>query len=196
MEIARRALPGFARAASANKTSYGFEKNDDTGQARLGPPFEVFALDSHKVKKASTPFAVTNLLAPAGEWIFPVHLQGSNRVVLIVRRLEQGWKAIYFGNGPLARELGRLHEVWPETGGTRVTLVSLTDIRSFWFTVHPRPTENLTPLNDLKLPTGQLVARPASRGATLPSAESIPKLAQALLKLESETNFPLLDGEK
>lgn len=191
-EVARKALPGLLKAAAADMKSYGFAPGDDTARAELGAPFEVFALNSASVKSYKAPVAVTNFLVPADEWIFPVQCNGSNRVVLIVRQTDKGWKAMYFGNGHLARQLGQMRDQWVPDKDAQITLVSLTDIRSFWFSVRPHLVENLTPLSDLKLPSGEVVSAPQKPLTFTPAIEVLPKLAQALQEIERQENRSLL----
>jgi hypothetical protein len=185
-EAAQRALPKLSKAASPDKKSYGFEAADDVTMARLGEPYQVFALTAAAVKAYKPSDTVSNLLIATEEWIFPVQCNGSNRVVLIVRRIDEGWKAVYFGNGVLARQLGGLRARWSGKEAKRVTLVSMTDIRSFWFSVQPESIENLSPLADVGLPSGERLRAPGETAAPTPASESLSKLAKALLEMERQ----------
>jgi hypothetical protein len=76
-----------------NEERYGFNNRDEFKRASLGIPYQEYSMQTEE---------------PTGFWRVPVTVDGENRALLRLTRVEGEWKFSGFGGAGLARELGAL----------------------------------------------------------------------------------------
>ncbi len=76
-----------------NEDRYGFNNRDEFKRARLGIPYQEYSMQTEE---------------PTGYWRVPVTVDGENRALLRLTRVDGEWKFAGFGGAGLAMELGAL----------------------------------------------------------------------------------------
>ena len=79
-------------------------------------------------------------------WFFPVIFKGEVRAMLTVELMNGAWQAVSLGKAPLARELAKVRNQWPESRGYSPKLVVVFQAGAYLFTLPRKGDSNLTPL--------------------------------------------------
>jgi hypothetical protein len=98
---------------------YGFADRGEVERAALAPPYRVWTTD-----------AQASAVAAAGEWRFPVTVDGGYRALLTVARVDGEWRAVDLGAAALSRELAALERDRGVAPGTRRVLLRLPALRA------------------------------------------------------------------
>ena len=108
LSAATNGLPVFlAHVPPQEKGLYGFAKEDDPARCHLGTPLLQHTITPASLKKAAPNAAVSSVSSDTTMWFFPVMLGSQTKALLVVDRMDTGWKAVSMGYAELARELER-----------------------------------------------------------------------------------------
>jgi hypothetical protein len=94
--FALKELPQILKFMPKNtEERYGFNNRDEFKRASLGIPYQEYSMQTEE---------------PTGFWRVPVTVDGENRALLRLIRVEGEWKFSGFGGAVLARDLGKLEK--------------------------------------------------------------------------------------
>lgn len=189
IEAAERDFPRFRDAALMSGEEYGFHPEDSRETVSLAEPVFVYHLDADAAKDLEDDFSnFSQILQPAGEWMFPVQVNGQYRTIFALRPRGDGWRGVYLGNSQLALLLQELRSVWPGTGEDRFMLISCVDPRGFFFVALDAPEPNLTPLTRMQATSGRKLDLPENLDEVFPIETTMQFLRD--LWAESEGEVP------
>ena len=149
---------------------FGFVRGDAVNMASLGTPFLLYTITPAALEQYRTGMTVASIVTPTTVWYFPVLIAGQPRVILVVDRLDNQWKAVSLGYAGLARELGALIRQWKASQGYQPMLIVVFQAKQYLFTIPEKDAYNLTRLTANKAPATdplQAIAAPANDYATL-----------------------------
>ena len=150
-------FPDFLKAAWAQKTDFGFHKNDTITSVVLDTPICVYGIDEEVSKLVRDGKPLASVIKPVGEWIFPVMVGTTYRTIFGMRIVADKWKGVYLGNPYLAKSFEGLRKAWGGKQGDKFKLLSSTDPRGFFFVVTGNKNPNLTPVTRVVLNDGKLL---------------------------------------
>lgn len=142
---AESGLPAFlAKIPPDGLRDYGFAPGDHLGQACLGAPYRLREITPAALSTFSLTDTVSSLTRATSIWYFPVMLGGEAKAILIVDLFDGAWRAVSFGQAPLAAELNEIRRQWPAAKGYDPRLIVSFQAASYFFNVPQAGDRNLT----------------------------------------------------
>ena len=184
LAAASQGLPGFlASVPPGDEAMYGFVPGGELTQARLGAPLRLYTITPAALAGGRAAVSVGGLLADTTMWYFPVQVGEEVKAMLVVDRMEDGWRAVSFGYAPLAREWNVIAKQWPAAKGFHPRLAVVFQAQQYWFTVPEVDDRNLTPV---ATPGGYGPKAKGGYAALHGLAESVRALQPAVAKAVAE----------
>lgn len=147
VQAAKQGLTRFlGQMRPESGASLGFSDGDRLEKAELGEAFKLHTILPADLQASVPGQAVEALVTETSQWYFPVTLDGEDRALLIVDRMGGSWKAVSFGQAPLARRIAESRKQWPKARGYHPRFISVPHAYEFLFSVPEQGPENLTSL--------------------------------------------------
>ena len=154
-QAAQVAFNNIMDLADKYPDTYGFGPGDVLANAHLGGAIPIYTIEEHDRTSYQSGQPLKPLLKPADRWVFPVLI--GDRIHCMVEVYRDG-RSYTPGGGSKMLGIcwGRIMQRWPVSKGYHPQLIVNPSIPGYYFTVPELETQNVTDINQMIFPSGDL----------------------------------------
>ncbi len=136
----------LGRISTAERSDYGFTRDDSFEQVYLGGPFNLHTIAPEALLNYAAGTPVHLILSKTALWYFPVMLGAEVRSILVVDRVDGEWQAVSLGYANLARGLAQVMQRWPRAKNYHPVLIAVFQAKQHLVWVPEENAQDLFPL--------------------------------------------------
>jgi hypothetical protein len=126
------------------KCQYGFASIDSLKDVHLEEPLNLSQITPTSLDNYKEGDSTESLLSKTELWYFPLSVNNEIKCIIVVDKVDDGFRAVSFGYASLAGEIDALKHTWPASNGYRFHLVVAFQANSYLYTIPELNNHNLS----------------------------------------------------